>query len=93
MRLMTVFSSDEIRKMGIDVIVEGWHHAVGNGSAGRVRRAYQAEFTEEERKKLGELYRTKLYPWTMRTGIPDEVEMTLATRDLIIRAANFFASI
>jgi hypothetical protein len=70
------------------VIVEGWEHK----NYGRGKRAYLAEFTEAERKKLPKLY-TRAYGWVLRTGHPKHVKMSPATFDLLTRAANFFASI
>lgn len=70
------------------VIVESWEHK----NYGRGKRAYHAEFTEPERKKLIKLH-TRAYGWVLRTGHPNKIMMTQSTFNLLQRAANFFASI
>lgn len=87
MKLMLSFSSDEINQTGYPVIVEAWDKI----KSGRVRRAYLSEFSEEERNKLTRLY-PKLYRWYLVTGIKDAV-MSMATYELIVKAANFFGTI
>lgn len=92
MRTITLFSHDEIRSMGISVIVERWHVAVGRDSTGKAKRMYHEQFSEDERRQLSKLY-TKFYDWVMRKGIPQEAEFTPQQRDLIVRAANFFSQV
>lgn len=85
-RLITQFRGDTIARY-TGVLVECWHHK----NYGRVKRAYLAEFDEQERAKLAKLY-TKSYAWVMRSGHPDYISMKFETYNLLIRAANFFAS-
>ena len=92
MRIAILFSNDEIRSMGICVIVERWEVAVGKYSTGSAKRKYHEQFSEDERRQLSKLY-TKFYDWVMRKGIPQEAEFTPKQRDLIIRAAEFFSQV
>lgn len=70
------------------VIVEAWEHK----HYGRGKRAYLKEFTEKEREKIGQLH-TKAYQWVLRTGHPGHIQMSPDTHNLLVRAANFFATI
>ncbi len=81
------WSSEQISQHG-NVIVEMWDHKDNF----KAKRLWQSEFTEPERKKIGELYR-KCYAWYLRTGYPPAIQMSLKTYDLLVRAANYFASI
>lgn len=89
-KITYIYSSDEIQQTGYACIVEGWDKVKSQGSK---QRRYRAEFSKEDRKKLSQLYRNKLYPWYLRTGIPPEVTMPRTTFGLIERAAGFFASL
>lgn len=72
MRMAVVMSREELNALGYPVVVEGWHHAVGNGAAGRQRRAFHAEFSEAERVKARKIYNT-FYRWYLKTGTPDRL--------------------
>jgi hypothetical protein len=85
-RVCTAFSSDLLKHWA--VIVETWEHK----NYGRGKRLYLQTFTDAERKTIS-AYHGRLWNWTMRRGFPDEVIMSLATYELMNRAANFFASI
>lgn len=86
-KLKTVFTGDEVKQF-TGVLVECYHHK----DDGRGKRLYLGEFNEAERATIGRLYK-QAYGWVMRTGHPDEIEMTLATYQLLVRAANFFAAL
>lgn len=61
-------------------------------SSGRRRRAWLADFTEEERRATGRLFR-QAHDWTVGRGVPDEVTMTEKTFRLWRKLAEFCASI
>lgn len=77
-----------LRVVNYPVIVEAWDKR----TAGRVRRAYLAEFTEAERATLARYY-AKFYRWHLVTGTPRRVMLRLATLHLLQRAAAFFGTI
>lgn len=87
MRLLMLFSREEINRTGYPVIVEGWDKR----KSGRVRRAYLETFSEEERNSLTRIY-PKLYRWYLVTGVEEGV-LSCKTYELIKKAANFFATI
>lgn len=70
------------------VLVQSYHHRVH----GRVRRAFLKEFNEQERDAIYRLY-TRCYKWSMVTGYPEYISMKHGTYHLLIRAAQFFATI
>lgn len=86
-----VFSGERFASLvEYPVLVSGWSHAVGPGSSGRVRRAWEAAFTSAERKELGRLH-TSLKSWYLREGTPSRVLCDLTTLVLLRRAVHFFA--
>lgn len=85
MRLKVGWSDKEMRDLGIGVLVESWDKL----NTGRLRRKYNEEFTETERTYIRKFYNIA-YGWLMRTGIPQETDLTLAQYQLIQRAVNFF---
>ena len=92
MKLLMIVSSDDMAKLG-NVVVEVWDHVVGSGAAGSKRRAYRKEFTEAERKKIGS-WKALYWKWYLRSGYPYKgVTMTVATYNLLRRAADFFATV
>lgn len=89
MSLAPVFSGDAFRNaVAYPVIVEGWEKK----NAGRVKRAYHAEFSPAERKALGR-WHFKFYRWHLVTGTPKRVMLRIKTLSLLQRAVNFFGSI
>lgn len=56
------------------------------------RTRWAAEFTEEGREECEKLYRLA-YKWYLRTGVPDEVTMSLRTLCLWDKLAEFCASL
>ena len=72
-----------------------WHRPKPPGSAwdtGRCRRAWLADFTEEERRAACRLFK-QARGWTVGRGVPDEVTMTEKTFRLWRKLAEFCASI
>lgn len=59
---------------------------------GRRRRAWLADFTEEERRAAGRLFR-QAHDWTVGRGVPNEVTMMMKTFHLWRKLAEFCASI
>lgn len=91
-RIVVMFPGEDIKQFS-GVIVFTWDKVVNpRERSGSKYRKYCEAFTQEERQKLG-TWHTKMYGWEMRTGHPGEIGMTMATYDLLRRAANFFASI
>lgn len=71
------------------VIVEAWERRL----FGRGKRAWLAEFTEEERRLVSD-WQGRIRKWMLQTGLPQEgAEMAPRTLDLLNRAANLFAGI
>lgn len=88
-RLAPVFSGEQFKKtVDYPVIVEMWEKK----NSGRVRRAYLAQFTDDERTTLARYY-AKFYKWHLVTGTPVRVMARLKTVQLLQRAVNFFATI
>ena len=87
MRIVALFNRDELDAMQYPVIVERWDKK----GYGKMKRAYNATFTDRERNKLAGLYHI-LYRWYLVTGTPAEKQFHPQTVDLIQRAALFFAS-
>jgi hypothetical protein len=69
------------------IIAENWEHI----KYGRVKRAWEKEFTQAERNKISR-YRGKFHRWYLVTGVPKRVMVNLNTLTLLQRAVNFFAS-
>lgn len=61
-------------------------------SSGRRRRAWLADFTEEERRDAGRLFK-QARSWTVGRGVPDEVTMTEKTFHLWRKLAELCASV
>lgn len=61
-------------------------------SSGRRRRAWLADFTEEEREAAGRLFRMA-HNWTVGRGVPDTVQMSRKTFHLWQKLGDFCASI
>lgn len=59
---------------------------------GRRRRLWRYEFTESERKACSKM-KAQAHSWYLKTGVPDEVHMTLGTLGLWERLGNFCASL
>ena len=59
---------------------------------GRRRRAWLADFTEEEREAAGRLFRMA-HNWTVGRGVPDTVQMSRKTFHLWQKLGDFCASI
>lgn len=56
------------------------------------RQRWSAEFTEAERRACAKL-KSQAYSWYLKTGVPDEVQMTLGTLGLWERLGNFCAAL
>lgn len=89
-QVITLFSGEFFSKqVGWQVIVEMWEKR----TFGRVKRAFQKEFTDpNEVRLLGEWYK-RFYDWMFRTGTPRQVRMETRTLHLLQRAANFFGTV
>lgn len=90
-RMKLELSADDFRSM-IDpmVIVESFGHI----KFGRVRRAYESEFSDGERAYLKKVHDKYLLPWCLTSGLPMLIEWPcLADLQVLQRAANFFAKI
>lgn len=59
---------------------------------GRRRRAWAADFSESEKKSARKLFR-RSYDWTVGSGVPDIVRMTVSTFMLWQKLGEFCASI
>ena len=82
--VFVTFGEEAIRPLF--AIVEMWPHK----EYGRVKRAFEREFDEKERRSL-RLLHARLERYYLRSGIPHKgVVMKPATYRLAVRAANFF---
>lgn len=70
------------------VVVEMWKHIKG----GRHRRAYEAEFTQAERRKISR-YHSLWYDWHLIKGTPRRVLITVGVLQLQLRAVQFFGTL
>lgn len=87
--VITTFSGEAFQKfVNYPIIVEMWEKR----KAGRVRRAWEAAFTQAERNKISRYY-GRFYRWHLVSGTPLKVACNLGTLDLLQRAVEFFASV
>lgn len=87
--LLPVFSGEKFREaVNYPIIVEMWDKK----KAGRVKRAWEKEFTSGERNKIARYY-GKFYKWHLTTGTPKRVALRLNTLQLLRRAVHFFATV
>ena len=84
-----VWTGDVFRKLcQYPVIVEAWDKRL----SGRVRRAYNDAFTDEERNTITR-WQSKFAEWHLRSGARERVVMRHKTLRLLRRAVDFFATI
>ncbi len=88
MRLAMVFNHEELCALNTPVIVEMWEKRL----FGRIKRAWLAEFSEQERRAAKRIYDTA-YRWYLVKGVPQEHLMSAKTYNLIQRLVNFFGCI
>lgn len=87
--LLPVFSGEMFKEaVNYPIIVEMWDKK----KAGRVRKAWEKEFTEAERNKVARYY-GKFYRWHLISGTPKRVALRLNTLQLLQRAVHFFATV
>ena len=87
-RIRVAFSREEMQKLGLMVICEGWEKR----KFGNVRVRYLDTFNEKERDQLFRNY-PKIHNWCLVKGFPDEVIMETKTYFLLQKACNFFGTI
>lgn len=89
MRLKTYLEVDREELTQASVIVEAWKHI----NYGKGRRAFLAEFTEEERSMVRYWYK-KAYTWYMVRGFPEiHLFRSINSYNFFLRVCNFFASV
>jgi hypothetical protein len=76
------------RQVQYAVIVELWDKT----KFGRVKRAFEETFTEEERRTI-EQYYDVFRRWHLQEGTPDRVAVRPGTLQLLQRAVQFFGEI
>lgn len=90
-KMMLVLTRDEIQKnICYPLICETMCGAAWD--TGRRRRRWAEEFTESERHACSKL-KNQAYRWYLRTGVPDEITMSLSTFSLWQKLAAFCASL
>lgn len=90
-KLEIILTADEVREnIPYMLICETKESSVWY--TGRRRRRWNLEFSEAERKAASRLF-SLAYRWSLRTGVPDEVRMSLSTYTLWGKLAAFCASI
>lgn len=90
-KMMLVLSREEIQtSINYPLICETMCGARWDTS--RRRRRWLEEFTESERIACSKL-KTQAHSWYLKTGVPDEVTMSLRTMDLWKRLESFCASL
>jgi hypothetical protein len=91
MKLYISFNADEIRKeIPYSVVAETMSRAVWN--TGKRRRLMKEQFTEAEIEACYRLHK-QAYTWYLRTGVPEELKMTLDTYHLWHKLANFCSTL
>ena len=91
MKLYISFNADEIRKeIPYAIVAETMSCSVWN--TGRRRRLMKEQFTEAEIEASYRLHRLA-YAWYLRTGVPEEIKMTLNTYHLWHKLANFCSTL
>ena len=89
--LMLVMSHEEVNaNIAYSLICFARYGSAWN--TGHRRRAWMADFTEEERRAAGRLFR-QANDWTLVHGVPDKVTMSMKTFHLWRKLAEFCASI
>ena len=88
MRLALYLSREELSNLGTQILVEMWEKRL----FGRVKRAWLKEFTEQERRYLGDIYKVA-YRWYLVTGYPDGRTFLPSNLDLVRKGVNFFGTI
>ena len=89
--LMLVMSNEEVKaNIAYSLICFARYGSAWN--TGRRRRAWMANFTEDERRAAGRLFR-QTHDWTVGRGVPDKVTMSMETFRLWQKLAEFCASI
>lgn len=77
-----------IELVNYPIIVECWDRK----KSGRVRRRWEEEFDQAERRKIGR-YHGRFYRWYLVSGSPDRVACAVRTLRLLQRAVAFFATV
>lgn len=86
-RLMMVLDREEVEKfIPYQLVCEVMGSAVWSTS--RRRREWAVEFTEGEREACRRLY-NMAYKWYLKSGVPDEVTMSIHTYSLWQRLGAF----
>lgn len=87
--LLPVFSGERFLKVvNYPIIVEMWEKK----KSGRVKRAWEKEFTDAERTKVARYY-GRFYRWHCITGTPKRVALRASTITLLKRVVQFFATV
>lgn len=76
------------RVVDYPVLVEMWPKS----KFGRVRRAYESRFDEQERTLIDAWYRT-FHRWHVRQGTPLKVACAASTVEMMQRAVEFFGTV
>ena len=89
MKLFISFDHDEIqREIPYEIIAETASRSVWD--TGKRRRMWSNEFTEREKETCYRII-VQAKNWYLRTGVPEEVKMSIATYNMWFRLANFCA--
>lgn len=89
-RLMITLDREEILRLPYGFLCTARESASWNTS--RRRRLWKDTFTESEREQAEKIFR-QCHQWYLVKGIPDEVTMSVKTRELWMRLENFCATI
>ncbi len=90
-KLEVVFDHDEIQKeIPYSLICMTRESSVWD--TGKRRRRWVQEFTKEERDAACRIF-TLAHRWTLTTGVPEKVRMSLKTYELWDKIAVFCASL
>lgn len=88
MRLRISLNRDELNALQYPVVVEMWDKK----RFGRIKRAYNNEFNENERRKARDLY-SLFYTWYLIKGTPENHVFKPETIAFINRLINFFGTV
>lgn len=88
--LLTLTQDEVLNEIAYPLICETMCGAAWQ--TGKRRRRWAEEFTESERRACSKL-KTQAYTWHLRTGVPEEVTMSLGTLRLWHKLEAFCASL
>ena len=82
-----ILEHDEVAQLGYRLICESMGGSLWK--TGKVKRAYEEHFNEQERHNIKFRLYPKAYQWYLKTGVPDKVEMSELEYKLWVKLKDF----